>query len=280
MPGAQQTMRATFTPTAIGQAEALAACFTADPCPPVGFSTVAQVRGLAVTYTIQPAPADTPPQNVPQLLQSTTAGFPTDAAVTAAEAASIISNRGGSKEVLADFGSCNIGQSRSLLLLVHNPTPLAASVSLWLETFQADLPSTTTGYAANASISTAAFAPSIAAIPSAFSPLPTLGQLLPNSTVQASLSLLGSSFDAAVESTVVSGLAASHMVSQLRSHMGSQLQSHMGSQLQSQLLTNDEAAFKTSRGRVPGRTATHKRKHSLVRCLATLFLDSRFLITC
>ena len=41
--------------------------------------------------------------------------------------------------VRADFGDCIIGDSKALLLSITNETPIAASVQLWLDTFQADL---------------------------------------------------------------------------------------------------------------------------------------------
>ncbi len=38
----------------------------------------------------------------------------------------------------ADFGECSIGGSKIILMTITNDTPIAASVVLWLDTFQAD----------------------------------------------------------------------------------------------------------------------------------------------
>lgn len=102
---------------------------------PAGFSAVAQVKSLAVTYSVQPAPLLTSIQMESLPLASSTlqSGDQVDAQFTSKAQAA----------VLADFGTCNIGQTKTLMLIVQNQTPLAASVTLWLGTFQAEPLSTT-----------------------------------------------------------------------------------------------------------------------------------------
>ncbi|DBA92123.1 TPA: hypothetical protein ACH3X1_015848 [Trebouxia sp. C0004] len=155
-PGGQLPIQAIFTPTAIGPAEALTACCTAGPTPPAGFSTVSHVRGLSVTYNIQTAP------NLDPLSPHVSPGRPIDrtdivsyshqqadasmSAVlsdTQTDPAAEKPTSGGKQglksrqAVRADFGECSIGETKRLLLTVTNETPVEASVSLWLNTFQA-----------------------------------------------------------------------------------------------------------------------------------------------
>ncbi len=160
--GQQLPIQATFTPTAIGPAEALVACCTPGPNPPAGFSTVSHVRGLSVTYNIQTAPFLDP------LLPPLSPGRPIDGTDTVSDSrqqadastsavlsdtqtypAADMPTSGGKpglkhrQAVRADFGECSIGETKSLLLTVSNETLIEASVSLWLNTFQAaDLPVT------------------------------------------------------------------------------------------------------------------------------------------
>ena len=154
--GGQQSIDAIFTPTAMGQAEVLVACCTDSMSSPAGFSAVSHVKGVSVAYTVQPYPPATPLPPPPTLAAlsdcATTignAGHQSAVLIPNAmlEAQTSDSNihqeqrphQGGS--VRADFGDCGIGQSQSLLLSIANESPIAASVRLWLGTFQADPPS-------------------------------------------------------------------------------------------------------------------------------------------
>ncbi len=148
--GQQLPIQATFTPTAIGPAEALVACCTDGPNPPASFSTVSHVRGLFVTYNIQTAPL------LNSLSPHVSPGRPIDRTgiVSDASASAVFNDTqtdsaaekpmsGGMRglkhrqAVRADFGECSIGETKSLLLTITNETPIEASVSLWLNTFQA-----------------------------------------------------------------------------------------------------------------------------------------------
>lgn len=229
-------------PSAIGQTEMLVACLTGAASPPVGFSTVAQVRGLAVTYIVQPTSAPLPQSTLPAPLGSPQAA-PEDSA-NASEGSSITTSRV-SKALLADFGSCNIGQTRRLLLVVQNQTPLAASVTLWLGMFQAARPSASaqTGYAtaSNAALTTAG--------PSQF----MFSQLLPNPAMQLSSNIGPSNIGAAAGTSMGSSpLDVSHTLT------------HQLTAARSPAL--DGTKTQHSRSFVPGHSATHKRKHSLVSC--------------
>ncbi len=153
--GGQLLIQATFTPTAIGPAEALVACCTAGPKPPAGFSTVSHVRGLSVTYNIQTAPLQPLSPHVSPGRPIDRIGTISDSRQQAdASASAVLSDTqtdpaaekptfGGKQglkhrqAVTADFGECSIGETKSLLLTLTNGTPIEASVSLWLNTFQA-----------------------------------------------------------------------------------------------------------------------------------------------
>ena len=167
--GQQLPIQASFTPTAVGPAEALVACCTAEPSPPAGFSTVSHVRGLSVTYDTQTAPLwdplsppVSPGRPIDRIGTVSDSCQPADASSSAVlsdtqtDPAAEKPTSGGKQglkhrqAVRADFGECSIGETKSLLLTVTNETPIEASVSLWLNTFQAaDLPVT-----ANAAVAT------------------------------------------------------------------------------------------------------------------------------
>ncbi len=154
--GQQLPIQATFTPTATGPAEALVACCTDGPNPPAGFSTVSHVRGLSVTYNIQTVPLLDPlSPNVSPRRPIDRTGTISDSRLQAdASASTVLSDTGtdpaaemptsGGKQglrhrqaVRADYGECSIGETKLLLLTITNETPIEASVSLWLNTFQA-----------------------------------------------------------------------------------------------------------------------------------------------
>ena len=149
--GGEQQIQATFTPTAIGKAEALIACCTDSVTPPAGFSAVSHVEGLSVTYTVQPYPAANPQigPTVPLLISALAAKGDFDSQTThhttAANFESCISHQANAQGrqqsqaglLKADFGDCRIGDSKSLQLVISNDTPIAAPVRLWLDTFQA-----------------------------------------------------------------------------------------------------------------------------------------------
>lgn len=231
-------------PAVAGQAEVLAACCTSDSSAPVGFSTTAQVRGLAVTYAIQPALPSNP------LLPSQ--GTPSAALGAVSNAAG-----SGHSPLIADFASCNIGQSRSLLLVVQNQTPLAASVSLWLETFQADLSSATVYAGSPTASNTHPRASSSAVRPAPASALFTLDQLLPNATAGGSFGTAGLYVSAAGLSDGSGRVNSSHTAS------------HVTVQSADQVMTASGAVSGSARTGQPGVSVTglsgsHKRKHSLV----------------
>lgn len=152
--GQQLPIQATFTPTAIGPAEALVACCTDGPNPPAGFSTVSHVRGLSATYNIQTAPLldplsphvspDRPIDRIGTISDSCQQADASAAlSDTQTDPAAEMPTSGGKRAlkhrqaVRADFGGCSIGETKSLLLTITNETPIEASVSLWLNTFQA-----------------------------------------------------------------------------------------------------------------------------------------------
>lgn len=151
--GQQLPIQATFMPTAIGPAEALVACCTDGPNPPAGFSTVSHVRGLSITYNIQTAPLMDPlfphigpgkPMDIgSDSRQQADASMSAVLSDTQTDPAAKKPTSGGKRglkhrhAVRADFGECSIGETKSLLLTVTNETPIEASVSLWLNTFQA-----------------------------------------------------------------------------------------------------------------------------------------------
>ena len=154
--GQQLPIQATFMSTAIGPAEALLACCTARPNPPAGFSAVSHVRGLSVTYNIQTAPLPDPlsPFVSPSRLinrmnivsdsrqqaDASTSAVLTDTQTDPASEKPTSGSKQGLKRrqaVRADFEECSIGETKFLLLTVTNETPIEASVSLWLNTFQA-----------------------------------------------------------------------------------------------------------------------------------------------
>lgn len=179
--GGQQSIRAIFTPTARGKAEVLVACCTDSMSPPAGFSAVSHVKGVSVAYTVQAYPPPTPlllPSPLAALSACATTGnaghqsplLIPNAMLEAQTSDSNIHQEERSqqgKSVRADFGDCSIGQSRSLLLSITNESPIAASVSLWLDTFQADLPS------AAATSAAAITQPYVASSGSVFSRSPT-----------------------------------------------------------------------------------------------------------
>lgn len=141
----------------MGPAEALIACCTAGPNPPAGFSTVSQVQGLSVTYYIQPGPLLSPgpspfdPTRSTATAVASTSAVPGDIATQPAAGSTRYGDKRGLKRrqaVRADFGECSIGDTKSLLLTISNETPIAGSVIMWLDTFQADLATMAT--AANA----------------------------------------------------------------------------------------------------------------------------------
>ena len=165
--GAQLPIQATFTPSATGKAEALIACCTVGPNPPAGFSAVSHVKGLSVSYALHAAPTLTP-LSKPSTPMATSAaaalvcvsGRQLDASTSAQTEAADFSDhdsmgRLSGKAVQADFGECDIGKTKSLLLTIANDTPIAASVNLWLDTFQTDLPMHATGAVFGASRSAA-----------------------------------------------------------------------------------------------------------------------------
>ena len=136
----------------MGKAEALIACCTDSLIPPAGFSAVSHVKGLSVKYTVQPRPsANAPAAPSPAVSMSALArlgkagnhqiAFGAEAVAEASIGQSAVAE--GEEEmhrvVKADFGDCSIGDSKALLLSITNETPIAASVQLWLDTFQADL---------------------------------------------------------------------------------------------------------------------------------------------
>ena len=151
--GSHQSIHAIFTPTAMGKAEVLVACCTASESSPAGFSAVSHVKGVSVTYTVQPYSLATPlpPSPLASLAAHTTtgnAGHQSPVLLPDAMSESHDSDGNVNQDkrpqqtgsVRADFGDCSIGQSKSLLLRIFNESPIAASVNLWLDTFQADLP--------------------------------------------------------------------------------------------------------------------------------------------
>ena len=137
----------------MGRAEVLVACCTDSVSPPAGFSAVSHVKGVSVAYTVQPYPIPTP-LLPPSPLASLSAHAKTGSVVrqspklipdavleSRVSDVSQASRSQPGRSVRADFGDCSIGDSKSLLLSITNESPIAASVSLWLDTFQADLPS-------------------------------------------------------------------------------------------------------------------------------------------
>ena len=158
--GSQQNIRVVFTPTAMDKAEVLVACCTDSTSSVAGFSAVSHVKGVSVAYTVQPYPSTTPllapaplasssaqakignadrqaPVQVPNAMPEYGFGDVNEANRT---------QQG--RSVRADFGDCSIGDTKSLLLSITNKFPIAASVNLWLDTFQADLPGAATTAAA------------------------------------------------------------------------------------------------------------------------------------
>ena len=131
----------------------LVACCTDSTSSPAGFSAVSHVKGVSVAYTVQPYSPTTPlatPPPLASLSARTTTGHTVHQSVLISDAVlesdtsdgTVVREKqfhlGGS--VRADFGDCSIGQSTSLLLSITNESPIAASVNLWLDTFQADAP--------------------------------------------------------------------------------------------------------------------------------------------
>lgn len=176
--GSQQSIHAIFTPTAMGKAEVLVACCTDSTSSLAGFSAVSHVRGVSVAYTVQPY-LPTTPLPAPARLASLSAhaerghaghqsaGLVPDAMPESGGGNVSQANRTQQGSSLrADFGDCSIGDTKSLLLSITNESPIAASVNLWLDTFQADLPGAATTAAA------ALTQPSVMA---------SLGSLLPRS---------------------------------------------------------------------------------------------------
>ena len=184
--GEQLPVQATFTPTAVGRAETLVACCTAGSNPPAGFGAVSHVKGLAVSYAIQQLPLMTPLPDPANHQAPAASGQPpsdsqTDIGIVqdqSVESAMQI-------PVKADFGLCNIGQSKSLVLTITNQTLIAAPVRLWLDTFQTNQHLSTSMVASHQSLSTTA------AAVSATLPLPE--QSGPGSAVANSLSVTSAS---------------------------------------------------------------------------------------
>ena len=160
--GGQQSIRAIFTPTAMGKAEVLIACCTDSVSPPAGFSAVSHVKGVSVAYAVQPYPPATPlplPSSLASLSALVTtgkAGHQPPVIGTSAMLGSHTNDSSVTQEnrpqqagsVRADFGDCSIGETKVLLLSITNESPIAASVNLWLDTFQTDSPSATVSVAA------------------------------------------------------------------------------------------------------------------------------------
>lgn len=158
--GGQQIVHAIFAPTAMGEAEVLVACCTDSLSSPAGFSAVSHVKGVSVTYTVQPyhpAIPLPPPAPLPALsaqAKTGNAGHQAPGLIPDAmpEYHDDITSKANSTQqgrwVRADFGDCSIGDTKSLLLSITNESPIAASVNLWLDTFQADLPGAATTAAA------------------------------------------------------------------------------------------------------------------------------------
>lgn len=160
--GGQQIIHAIFTPTALGKAEVLIACCTDSVSPPAGFSAVSHVKGLSVAYTVQPYPPATPlPPQPPLALSSSHLAtgksgdqapvLNTDAMVGVRVSANSVSQANRphqGRPVTADFGHVGIGETKSLLLSICNDSPVAASVNLWLDTFQAGVVSSAKAAAA------------------------------------------------------------------------------------------------------------------------------------
>ena len=150
--GSQQSIHAIFTPTAMGEADVLVACCTDSTASPAGFSAVSHVKGVSVAYTVQLYPSTTPlPPPAPLAAlsaQAKTGSAGHEAPVLVPEPIPEYgdgnvgqANRAQQgRSVKADFGDCSIGDTKSLLLSITNESPIAASVNLWLDTFQADLP--------------------------------------------------------------------------------------------------------------------------------------------
>lgn len=155
--GAQQSIHAIFTPTALGKAEVLIACCTDSMSPPAGFSAVSHVKGLSVAYTVQPYPAayPLPPQSTLPSLSAHLTGDASDQAavlntdgmvgspINDSSVKPVNSTPQEAGSLRAEFGDISIGGTKSLLLSISNESPIAASVNLWLDTFQADLSAAT-----------------------------------------------------------------------------------------------------------------------------------------
>lgn len=160
--GGQQSIHAIFTPTATGKAEVLIACCTDSLSPPAGFSAVSHVKGVSVAYAVQhyrpatPLPLPSPLASLSALVTTGKAGHQPPVINTDAVLGSHTNDSSATQEnrpqqagsVRADFGDCSIGETKALLLSITNESPIAASVNLWLDTFQMDSPSATVSVAA------------------------------------------------------------------------------------------------------------------------------------
>lgn len=110
---------------------------------------MSHVQGLSVTYNIQPGPLLSPgpppldPTRPTATAVASTSAVPSDIDTQPAAGSTRYGDKRGLKHrqaVRADFGECSIGDTKSLLLTISNETPIAGSVIMWLDTFQADLP--------------------------------------------------------------------------------------------------------------------------------------------
>ena len=113
-----------------------------------------------MTYHIQPGPLLTPgpppldPNRPTATAVASTRALPGDSDAQPAAGSTRYADKRGLKRrqaVRADFGECSIGDTKSVLLTISNETPIAGSVIMWLDTFQADL--STMATEANAALS-------------------------------------------------------------------------------------------------------------------------------